>query len=107
MQKNKKSTVDTALEIVKSTIEIPRVNGLNEIAGLWEVKKVLKSLVILPQNQQQLFDNRKAYNSVLLFGPPGTGKTHLVHALASDANAVLHCVSISSMVSSFVGQTEK
>lgn len=107
MQESKESTTATAQSIVKSTIEIPKVNGLREIAGLWNVKKVLKSLIVLPQKQPQLFINRKAYNSVLLFGPPGTGKTRIVHALASEANAVLHCASISALMSPFVGQTEK
>ncbi|XP_018570424.1 vacuolar protein sorting-associated protein 4-like [Anoplophora glabripennis] len=101
------SREDRTQSIINSTIEIPAVNSLREIAGLWDVKKVLKSLVILPRNQPQLFINRRSCNSVLLFGPPGTGKTRLVHALASEANAVLHCISISAMLSPLVGQTEK
>ncbi|KAJ8963081.1 hypothetical protein NQ318_018545 [Aromia moschata] len=94
-------------KLIEGTIQIPKSNGLKDIAGLWEVKKVLKSLIILPTTQPQLFINRKLCNSVLLFGPPGTGKTRLVHALAYEANAVLHSASVSDLVSSLVGQTEK
>nr|XP_023025950.1 vacuolar protein sorting-associated protein 4B-like [Leptinotarsa decemlineata] len=103
----KKPDSDNMLSFVKGTIETPRINGLAEIAGLWEIKKTLKSLVVLPRTQPQLFLNRKASNSVLLFGPPGTGKTRLVHALAHEAGALLHSVSVSNILSHFVGQSEK
>ncbi|CAH1169896.1 unnamed protein product [Phaedon cochleariae] len=103
---NKQDT-EKLLNFVESTIETPRINGLTEIAGLWEAKKLLKSLLVLPRSQPQLFMNRKASNSVLLFGPPGTGKTHLVHALAYESRAVLHCVSAGNIVSPLIGQSEK
>ncbi|KAJ8983609.1 hypothetical protein NQ317_004247 [Molorchus minor] len=102
-----KATGKKQIYLVESTIETPRSNGLKDIAGLWEAKKNLKSLIILPRNQPQLFINRKSCNSVLLFGPPGTGKTRLVHALAHEASAILHSVSVSDMLSPLVGQTEK
>ncbi|KAJ8937303.1 hypothetical protein NQ314_011942 [Rhamnusium bicolor] len=107
IQAKEKTGAEKALNIIENTIETPRINGLKDIAGLWEVKKVLKTFVILPRCQPQLFVNQKACNSVLLFGPPGTGKTHLVHGLASEAKAILHSVSVSDMLSPLVGQTEK
>ncbi|KAJ8924436.1 hypothetical protein NQ315_007232 [Exocentrus adspersus] len=102
-----KKPEDEVQNMISSTVELPRIGGLKDIAGLWKIKKQLKSLVILPLNQPQLFINHKVVNSILLFGPPGTGKTHLVHALASEAKAVLYGVSISNMLSPFVGQSEK
>lgn len=95
------------LSMVENTIETPRIQGFKEIAGLWEVKKMLKSLVILPKTQPQLFEKRKIFNSLLLFGPPGTGKTQLVHALAYEAEANLFCVTAGHTMSPLVGQTEK
>lgn len=88
-------------------MEIPKVEGLKNIAGLWEVKKILRSLIVLPRTQPQLFLNRKAFNSILLFGPPGTGKTQLVHALAYEANAKLYCVTVGDILTPLVGQSEK
>lgn len=93
--------------MINGTLENPRVEGLEQIAGLWDVKKILKSLVVLPRRQPQLFMNRKAINSVLLFGPPGTGKTQLVHALAFEANARLHCITVGDILTPLVGQSEK
>lgn len=93
--------------LIKNTLEVPKVEGLKEIAGLWEVKKILKSLVVLPRSQPQLFINRKAFNSILLYGPPGTGKTQLVHALAFEANARLHSITVGDILTPLVGQSEK
>ncbi|VEN54050.1 unnamed protein product, partial [Callosobruchus maculatus] len=93
--------------IIKQTIEIPRVSSMEDIAGLWEVKKVMRSFAILPRSQPQLYVNHKVCNSILLFGPPGTGKTRLVHALASEAKAVLHCINSSNILSSYVGESER
>lgn len=93
--------------IVQNTIETPKVTGLGDIVGLHEIKMNLKSVIILPQTQPQLFLNIKVCNTILLFGPPGTGKTRLVHALAAEAGAILHCISASDLLSHYVGQTEK
>lgn len=108
---NKTDKTDNEKEVlqklIESTIEAPRIKGLDEVAGLWEIKKILKSLIILPKNQPQLFANKKTVNSILLFGPPGTGKTQLVHALSYDAGAILFSVSAANIMSPFLGQSEK
>lgn len=94
-------------EIIASTLQTPRVDGLDDIVGLDELKKTLRVLIILPQTQPQLFANRKTCNNFLLFGPPGTGKTRIVHAIAAEAHAKFHCILASDILSHFVGQTEK
>ncbi|XP_044265367.1 suppressor protein of bem1/bed5 double mutants-like [Tribolium madens] len=99
--------VDKITTIIKNSIENPKVNGLSEIIGLYDIKKTLKSLVILPKTQPQLFYNRRICNSILLYGPPGTGKTRLAHALASEAAATFYSISAGDVLSHYVGQTEK
>lgn len=94
-------------EAIENTIEIPKVNGLCNLAGLEEIKKMLKTLFLLPIKHPQLFVNRKTSNKLLLFGPPGTGKTLLAHAVAAEMKAVFHNISSSDVLSPLVGESEK
>ncbi|XP_044746760.1 vacuolar protein sorting-associated protein 4-like [Coccinella septempunctata] len=102
-----KSTPTKLIDAVRNTIEIPRVNGLHNLAGLEEIKKVLKTMFLLPIKHPQLFVNRKTSNKLLLFGPPGTGKTLLAHAIAAEIKAVFHNISSSDIFSPLVGESEK
>lgn len=92
---------------LNATVEVPKVASLKEIAGLNDLKSILKTLVILPKLQPQLFNHVNICNCILLYGPPGTGKTRLVHALAAEAKAVLYCISASDILSPFSGESEK
>lgn len=93
--------------IIDSAKIVPKVGGLKDVAGLNEVKKQLQTVVVLPIFQPQLYSSFNISNCVLLFGPPGTGKTLLAHALAAEAKTTLYSISISDIVSSYVGESEK
>lgn len=86
---------------------VPIVKGLKDIAGLHNIKKVLKTMTILPKRQPQLYSGQILCNSVLLYGPPGTGKTKIVQALAVESKSVLYSLSSSDILSRYVGQTER
>ncbi len=50
----------------------------DSIVGLDSVKSSLEQAIILPRKFPQLFtEKRKPWRSLLLFGPPGTGKSHM------------------------------
>lgn len=85
----------------------PQVKGFKEVAGLKNVKNILRTLVILPLHQPQLYTGRKTSNCILLFGPPGTGKTRIAHAIAAEAKADLYAFTASDIMSSYVGESEK
>ncbi|KAJ3540582.1 hypothetical protein NM208_g5004 [Fusarium decemcellulare] len=44
---------------------------------------------------------------IMLYGPPGTGKTHLTRAIAKESGAAMLSVDTASLVSKYVGETEK
>jgi vacuolar protein-sorting-associated protein 4 len=76
------------------------ITGFASIAGMDAAKHALSEAVILPLRFPSLFTGkRRPWQGVLLFGPPGTGKTMVVRALAEEAKAELICLSASDLVS--------
>lgn len=102
--------VDSRLaEIIENEIldRTPAVTW-NSIAGLEKAKQTLMEMVILPIKRSDLFTGlRKPARGLLLFGPPGNGKTLLAKAVASESSATFFSISASSLTSKWVGEGEK
>ncbi|MHA1689929.1 MAG: CDC48 family AAA ATPase [Promethearchaeota archaeon] len=103
-----------AINIIKPSamreiiIEVPNVLW-DEIGGLHEVKQELIEAVQWPLNYPHLF--RKAgirpLNGILLFGPPGCGKTLLAKAVATESKSNFISVKGPEIYSKWVGESEK
>ncbi|CAI9094208.1 OLC1v1029902C1 [Oldenlandia corymbosa var. corymbosa] len=80
-----------------------------DIGALEETKKSLQELVMLPLRRPDLFKGGilKPCRGILLFGPPGTGKTMLAKAIAREAGASFINVSMSTITSKWFGEDEK
>ncbi|KAL5719265.1 hypothetical protein ACHQM5_012068 [Ranunculus cassubicifolius] len=84
--------------------------SFDDIGALDKVKDTLKEMVMLPLKRPELFCKgqlAKPSKGILLFGPPGTGKTMLAKAVATEAGANFINISSSSIMSMWLGEGEK
>ncbi|KAL2540504.1 AAA-type ATPase family protein [Abeliophyllum distichum] len=84
--------------------------AFDDIGALENVKETLLELVMLPLQRPELFSKgqlAKPCKGILLFGPPGTGKTMLAKAVATEAGANFINLSMSSITSRWFGEGEK
>ena len=114
-RKERKSTAgnDEEEEKLESAIsdiivtEKPNIT-LNEIAGLENAKQTLREAIVLPLMRPDLFSGaRRPWKGILLFGPPGCGKTLLAKATAAEVEATFFNVSASSIISKWLGESER
>jgi transitional endoplasmic reticulum ATPase len=89
-------------------IEVPRVNW-NEVGGLDEVKQKLIEAIDWPLSNPKVFERMgiKPPRGILLFGPPGCGKTLLARAVATESKANFISIKGPELLSKWVGESEK
>ncbi len=89
-------------------VEIPNVNW-DDVGGLEDVKQELKEAVEWPLKYPKLFEKAgiRPLNGILIFGPPGCGKTLLAKAIATESKSNFISIKGPEIFSKWVGESEK
>lgn len=104
-----------ALEVIRptsmaasATLELPELT-LDDVGDLVEVKQTLTEAVLWPLTYPDTFARLgvRPPRGVLLYGPPGCGKTFLVAALAGSGRANVLSVKGAELLSKWVGESER
>ncbi len=87
----------------KPNVRYAQIGGLNA-----EIERI-RDVIVLPFQEAKLFEQIKleAPRGVLLYGPPGCGKTLLVKAVARENDLTFFNVSIADVLSKWVGESER
>ncbi len=80
-----------------------------DVGGLDEIKKQIRRRILTPFQKPTLFQRfaKKAGGGVLLYGPPGCGKTLLARATAGECGATFFNVAVSDVLDMYIGESER
>jgi len=106
-----KSDVDQLLESIEQeagNVEKPSIN-FDDVGGMGKVKEEIKIKIIQPLLHPELYKayGKKPGGGILLYGPPGCGKTYLARATAGQINASFISIGIHDVLDMWIGSSEK
>ena len=95
-------------DIESRLMEKPNIN-FDDVGGMERVKREIDLKIIQPLKNIDLYKayGKKVGGGILLYGPPGCGKTHLARATAGQINAKFINVGINEVLDMWIGNSEK
>jgi SpoVK/Ycf46/Vps4 family AAA+-type ATPase len=90
-------------------VQAPDKTRFVHIAGMEDLKKSIRLQIIEPFINPAMFARfrKKAGGGILLYGPPGCGKTMLARAVANECNASFLSIGISEILTAWLGESER
>jgi SpoVK/Ycf46/Vps4 family AAA+-type ATPase len=102
---------DEEEELVEPAYDVETVSSLRlaDVGGMAQVKKRLEAAFLAPLRNPEL---RRLYGKslkggLLLYGPPGCGKTFLARAIAGELGAAFFSVTLADVLDMYIGQSER
>jgi hypothetical protein len=88
--------------------ELPRTT-FDDVGGMAEVIERIRMNIIYPFKNPQIFlkFKKKPGGGILMYGPPGCGKTHIARATAGECGATFMTISITDILSKWFGESEQ
>jgi transitional endoplasmic reticulum ATPase len=89
-------------------IERPKTS-FEDVGGMDQLKEEIRMKIIHPLEHPEIYKayGKKIGGGILMYGPPGCGKTHLARATAGEINANFIPVGISDILDMYIGQSER
>ncbi len=89
-------------------IERPTI-GFSDVGGMDELKEEIRLKIIYPLEHKELYASygKSIGGGILMYGPPGCGKTHLARATAGEINAGFIPVGINDVLEMWIGSSER
>jgi SpoVK/Ycf46/Vps4 family AAA+-type ATPase len=89
-------------------VERPKIT-FKDVGGMEKVKEEIRMKIIYPMQRPEIF---KAYGKtigggILMYGPPGCGKTYLARATAGEVQAAFISVGLHEVLDMYIGQSEQ
>ncbi|KAL9656669.1 hypothetical protein ABK040_002940 [Willaertia magna] len=94
--------------IEKDILDRNFTTNWKDVVGLSDVINLLEEAAVYPMLLPNFFNGiREPWKGILLFGPPGTGKTTLAKAVATECKTTFFNVSVAGVTSKWRGESEK
>lgn len=89
-------------------IEKPDIN-FSHVGGMDSVKEDIRQAIVYPFERPEIYEmyGESAGEGILMYGPPGCGKTYIARAAAGECGASFLTIKTSDVLSSWVGESEK
>src|SRR5438445_4437211 len=91
-----------------TAIERPQIT-FKDVGGMDAVKEEIRMKIIFPLTHPELYEayGKAIGGGILMYGPPGCGKTHLARATAGEVKAGFLAVGINDILDMWLGQSER
>ena len=89
-------------------IERPKI-CFSDVGGMSKVKEEIQVKIIYPLTHAQMYAayGKKVGGGILMYGPPGCGKTHLARATAGEVQAKFMSIGINDVLDMWIGNSER
>ena len=87
---------------------VPRIT-FQDIGGMEALKEQIRMNILYPMQKPEIYEayGKKIGGGILLYGPPGCGKTHLARATAGELGANFFSLALNEILDMYIGNSEK